>query len=800
MKRTTFLFITFMSALSLLANGSFKIIKGKVTDLNGEPLIAATVSVEGSTNGTVTDEKGEFVLKTSPAKNITVEASYLGYLSQKKLIEIHRGKLEALVFALEANTTALSEVEVFGNRHKEQEKLEYISRMPLRPSEQIQSISVISHKLITQQGSLNLADASKNVVGVSTFATYGGASESLSARGYRGIPTLKNGVRVHSDFRGQGFLTDMQGVESVQMIKGSAAITQGLASDLGSGGGVINIATKTPKFTREGEVGLRIGSWGQFRPTFDVQTTLDKKQKTALRLNGAYEKSDNYRVHVEKERFYINPSFEWRPDSKTTVTLEMDYLYDNRTPDRGTVNLGPDSINALYKMPHDKFLGFETDRIYTRNLTYSARATRQLNDKLSLRAGVFGSFLDTDNQGASTSTLKNVASTGLYNLRSRTLNSATRADNNTAVQIDLVGRDIFTGPVKHTFQVGVDFRHGYTNSASASVLIDTIDVLSSISNRLPSKITNDITIKAPTITTEYQYGAMVQDVITFNRFLKAMVGARYSYSHSVSGETKTNGDAWNPMAGVIVSPIKGLNLFVSYTNSTSVRSAANLQLIDGKEVPLGPSVAQQFETGIKSDWFDNRLRFNLTLFHINNDNLSYTVYDDNWNDTGYYAKAGNLRRRGVETELTGRVLENLEVILGYAYLDAQYRNSPAYMDGSAPMNAPKHTANGWVNYQINRGVLKGLNFGVGAFYTGERPVTDYSIKATHTNTQPGIKPFDMDAYTTVNAKVGYRYQRFGINLFFNNILNAEGYSSYYRGGYINPIDPFNMAAQLSYRF
>lgn len=692
----------------------------------------------------------------------------------------------------------LGEIEVFGARYIPQKKLDDISRMPLRPSEQIQSISVISDKLISQQGALNLSDAAKNVVGISTFATYGGASESLSARGYRGIPTLKNGVKVNSNFRGQGFLTDMQGVESIQMIKGSASITQGIASDLGSGGGVINIATKTPKFIKAGEIGLRLGSWGQFRPTFDYQNVLDKKGTTAFRLNGAYERADSYRAHVSKDRIYINPSFEWRPNDQTTFTFEMDYLHDSRTPDRGTVNLAADSVNALYDMPHDKFTGFSTDRLYTDNLTYSARFKRRLNDNFSIRVGFFGSMLDKDNTGASLSTLKDVKKTGEYNLRSRSITRSASEDYNNALQIDFVGQDVYTWKLKHTFQAGLDFRRTKTsNTAYNSIVIDTIDVLKPISNTLPSGI--ELTAKDPETATDYSYGIMLQDVITFNKYLKAVWGVRYSYGTSFTGtsaETIT-GDAFNPMAGVIITPIKGLNLFASYTNSTDLRSSANL-MEDGS--PIGASVAQQFETGIKSDWFDNRLRFNLTWFQIRNSNLSYLIYDDNWVSTNRYAKAGELRRRGIETELSGRILTNLEVILGYAYLDARYMNSPAYAEGSRPMNAPKHTANGWVNYMIDRGVLRGLTFGVGAFYTGARPVNDYSLKATHTNTQPGVKPFDMEAFTTVNAKVGYQHTHFGVNLFFNNITNANGYSSYYRGGYINPIDPFNMGAQLTYRF
>lgn len=799
MKRITFyLFITLLSTLTLTAHARMLHIDGKVTDNKGEPLIAATIFIEGTSLGTITNENGEFQLTNIPTHIRKISASYLGYLTQTKTLVATHGKIKSIHFELTPNETALREVEVFGNRFKQQEKLDYISRMPLRPSEQIQSISVISDKLITQQGVMNLADAAKNVVGVSTFATYGGASESLSARGYRGIPTLKNGVRVNSDFRGTGFLTDMQGVESVQMIKGSAAITQGLAGDLGSGGGVINIATKTPKFIKAGEIALRMGSWGQFRPTFDFQSVLNKKGNIAFRLNGAYERANNFRAHVSKDRIYINPSLEWRPNDKTTFTFEMDYLHDSRTPDRGTVNLAADSINALYKMPDSQFTGFKSDRVYSDNLTYSVRFNHRLNNHLNIRVGFFGSTYDKDNTGATLANLKDVNKTGLYNLRSRSITRSVSEDNNNALQIDLVGRDLFTWKIKHTFQVGMDFRRTATTStAYNAVTVDTIDLFKPINNSLPSGIT--MKAKTPETATDYSYGIMLQDVITFNKYLKAVLGMRYSYGTSRTGSSgaTTTGDAWNPMAGVIISPIQGLNLFASFTNSTSLRSAANL-MEDGS--PIGASVATQFETGVKSDWFNNRLRFNVTLFQILNNNLSYLIYDDNWVSTNRYGKAGELRRRGIETELSGRVLENMEVILGYAYLDARYQNSPAYADGSRPMNAPKHTANGWINYMINRGWMKGLTLGAGAFYTGARPVNDYSLKATHANTQPGVKPFELDPFTTVNAKVGYQQAKLGINLFFNNILNASGYSSYYRGGYINPIDPFNMGVQISYRF
>lgn len=334
----------------LIANASLitaQSIKGRVLDEKEEPLASATIMIKELKRGVSTDTEGRFRIKDLPQGDITIIASFVGYENNVQTVRIKGDGDIILHFNMKLNTN-LEEVEVFGERYKQPEKLDAITRMPLRPSEQIQSISIISDKVIAEQGALTITDAVRNVPGVTLFGSYGGVRESLSTRGYRGVPVLKNGVRIDSDFRTGALTSDMQGVESIQVIKGSAAITQGVGNDLGSPGGVINVVTKTPKFVNGGEVGIRVGSWGQVRPTFDVQSVLDNNRTVAFRLNGAYERSDSYKKYVESNRVYINPSLEWRPDSKTTVTLELDYLNENKTPDVGTVNLAADDTEALY--------------------------------------------------------------------------------------------------------------------------------------------------------------------------------------------------------------------------------------------------------------------------------------------------------------------------------------------------------------------------------------------------------------------------------------------------------------------
>ena len=55
---------------------------GTVTDLNGEPLVGASILVKGTSTGTVTDVDGSFSLDV-PAGADVVVFSYTGYITQE---------------------------------------------------------------------------------------------------------------------------------------------------------------------------------------------------------------------------------------------------------------------------------------------------------------------------------------------------------------------------------------------------------------------------------------------------------------------------------------------------------------------------------------------------------------------------------------------------------------------------------------------------------------------------------------------------------------------------------------------
>ena len=106
-KRSILLVALFlMGCLQLLAQS--RMIQGEVTDAqNGEPLIGATVMVEGEKSGTVTDFDGNFKLQvTSSAKKVKI--SYIGYVD--KIVEIS----DRMNVKLESDSQILTDVVVIG--------------------------------------------------------------------------------------------------------------------------------------------------------------------------------------------------------------------------------------------------------------------------------------------------------------------------------------------------------------------------------------------------------------------------------------------------------------------------------------------------------------------------------------------------------------------------------------------------------------------------------------------------------------------------------------------------------------
>ena len=73
-----FFFFILVSLMSLNIYSQDFNLRGKVSDMNGEPLIGVNVVEDGTLNGTVTDIDGMFNLTVSN-RNATLKLTYIGY-------------------------------------------------------------------------------------------------------------------------------------------------------------------------------------------------------------------------------------------------------------------------------------------------------------------------------------------------------------------------------------------------------------------------------------------------------------------------------------------------------------------------------------------------------------------------------------------------------------------------------------------------------------------------------------------------------------------------------------------------
>ncbi|MDB5135667.1 MAG: iron complex outerrane recepter protein, partial [Mucilaginibacter sp.] len=99
-----------MSVMAFAQTGS---IKGKVVDETNQPLPGASVSINGTTLGSVTDAHGNYAITGVNSGNYTVSAKFVGYIATKKTVTVSNSVL-IVDFGLQPENTNLNEVVVIG--------------------------------------------------------------------------------------------------------------------------------------------------------------------------------------------------------------------------------------------------------------------------------------------------------------------------------------------------------------------------------------------------------------------------------------------------------------------------------------------------------------------------------------------------------------------------------------------------------------------------------------------------------------------------------------------------------------
>lgn len=114
MKYPLFIFLLFSMLLSLTGQQN-AIVKGRITDEKNNPLLAASVGIEGKAIGTVSNNDGEFILEIPPGRDYILIASFLGYENYQDTINLAPGQILRLTIKLESTSKTLDDVIIKGN-------------------------------------------------------------------------------------------------------------------------------------------------------------------------------------------------------------------------------------------------------------------------------------------------------------------------------------------------------------------------------------------------------------------------------------------------------------------------------------------------------------------------------------------------------------------------------------------------------------------------------------------------------------------------------------------------------------
>lgn len=807
---------TFAQLASAPARGS---ITGKVRSSDGQPAEYVNVQIVENNRRTLTKEDGTFSFHNLKPGDYTLQTSYVGLQVQSQKVTVREGQTSKIEFTLSESASELTEVIIAGTNSQNLKPVT-LGKIAIAPRDLPQAVQLISSVTIADQQMNRLSDALKNVNGVAFGANRGGVSgETFYARGYAlGTNNVfKNGARTTT-----GGMPETSTLESIEILKGSAALLYGGVS----GGAVVNMITKKPKFNYGGEVSMRAGSYDLYKPTADIYGPIAKD--LAFRVIGNYENAGSFRDDVTSKRVYVNPSLLYNAGKNTEILIQGDYLKSDFTPDFGIGTVG----NKLpQNIGRNVFLNTQWAYNKTNTTTAQANVTHKFNDnwKLNVIAA-----LQSYNRNYFSSERPFAAEDGTWN---RALTRSKTEESTFNQQINLNG-SIKTGSIQHTILVGADAdqsntkAYGYTvpnnltDPVTKSKYYDQVNITNGSSFNIPSNNNLPETpLISDTQTPIYRMGAFIQDLVALTDQFKVLAGIRYTFQKTprtsttdyLTGQKTINKNgidksktesAFSPKVGLIYEPFKTTSVYLSYANNFT----SNAGLDINTNAPMDPSIIDQYEAGIKNDFLDGRLSANLTVYRILNNKFAQTALFDAQgmpnSDTNRKEFTGKTASDGLELDITGTIVKGLNFLAGYSYNFMRYTKTieetkdntgkvvvpGGIKEGERLVGTTKNTANASLFYTLQNGGLKGLKLGASAYYTGDR---NGGRNTNKSGTSTGIIP--LGAFTTFDLSAGYSWKKLFLLAKVANITNELNYFVHENYS-VNPIAPRQFITTLSYKF
>lgn len=584
-----------------------------------------------------------------------------------------------------------------------------------------QSISVINRAQMETQNVQSVTQALRYVPGVKV-ETYGVDPKGydwLYLRGFngQGSSDYRDGLRQLSNNYSM-FRSEPYALERIEVARGPSSSLFGL----GDAGGIINRVSKKPGASIH-EVELAAGSHDRVQGRFDLGDALNDEGSLAYRVVGVVRQSNTqFRYddghEVNDDRFYLAPSLTWSPSDDTRLTVLSEFLKDDSG---GTVAVyTPRYGHAGDTLLGDHSFNHSSQRQHTLGYELSHRFNDQWQFRQNLRFGQVDFILNNLMPlGTVGSLLPAYAATPLG---SSVVRQPRRFDEHLdALSLDnQVQYDMTLGETSHTLLGGLDYTRyesdvkRYQNAVSLNTALPLL--FNPANPRYGLNVARPSTVQSNYDQTQQQFGTYLQDQIRFGEhWLLTLAGRHDSVrtrtdNHLSTQDSTAKDSAFTGRAGLTYLVGNGLAPYVSYAESFMPNAGTAR---DGST--FDASAARQWEGGVKYQP-DEALLLTLAAFEITKTNV-LTNEQVNGVATGYSLATGEVRSRGVEAEARARLGRGWDVLGSYTYTDAQITRSNNGDEGNSPANVPRHMASGWLNYQVEEGLLAGLSVGAGVRYT-----------------------------------------------------------------------------------
>jgi catecholate siderophore receptor len=626
-----------------------------------------------------------------------------------------------------------------------------------------QTITVLTREQLDDQGITQLGDALRYVPGVVL-----GQGE-----GHRDQITLR-GQNTTADFYLDGLRDDTQyyrslyNIERVEVLKGANALLFGR----GGGGGVINRVSKTPDLDRtKGQASANVDSFGAFALAADLNQPLT--DKIGGRLNATYEEFDNHRQDFEGRFIGVNPTLAFEPGDATRVELAYNYDDDRRITDRGVPSLGGKPLTGF----DDTFFGRTDLNIATVKAHIAqARVDHDLADNLSFN--VLGQYSHTDKYYGNvfaSSAVSNANTVGLTGYDSGTLRDSWVGQAN----LVWTGQ---TGGIGHTLLAGVEAADQDTQATRRNTTSNAIVTLAeriTVPSFSYGPFTNNTRTNVRTLS------AYLQDQVELASFLQLVAGVRFD-EFRITGRNAINNVGtsrtdrkWSPRFGVVIKPQSNMSFYGSFTRSFLPQSGDQFGALDPVQATLAPEQFENLEAGVKWD-INPGLAFTAAAYRLDRDNSRF-----NNPITGLPELSGKTRTKGIELQLAGRVMPDLQVSMGYTLQDGEVRSqTTAAPVGRKLAQLPRHQFAAWTRYDVTKqiGIGLGVTHQSDSFATISNAVT-------------------LPAFTRVDAAVFYDVSdRFSVQLNVENLTDTDYFPAAHTDNNISTGEPLNARISVKAKF